>query len=190
MLIDNQLSDKLVMYVFNERFELYDDMMAMAMSERSHRLADNYNHDVLSRSTFMTLLAFDDEPLYMFGTCKTHWPSVARGFYRFFKSPFVRTNSEELAQSQQLYFREHEDQALKFYLNNPDVLESFGINTVFTTRNYYNKRRDFTFGHRMYHEWGTGFKEHSGIRMYHNTPQRFYVLGDDSFLSDLPSVPV
>lgn len=178
------------LFVFDQAFDMYDELMSTAIAEQWHRLSRNYNNDILTKSLFMVLLAHDNEPLCMFGTQSTEWPGVARGFYRFYRSPFARAYSYKQECSQQLYDHAHDIPVLQFYNTHKLILSSYNINTVFTTRNYVNKTRDKTFGKRMSEEWGTGFVEHPDIRMYHGTPQRFYVNGDDSFLFDLPKADV
>lgn len=188
MLFQKSITESLKLYAFDTKFDLYDEIMATAIADDRHRLSQSYNHDILSRCVFVTLLALDDEPLAMYGTQLTQWPGVARGFYRFYRSPFARAYSFKQECSQQLYDHTHDLPLAQFYINNTDLLTEYNINSTFATRTFYNRRRDFTFGDRMTNEWGTGFKEHAHIRLFNNTPQRFYVMGDDAFLNDLPVV--
>lgn len=179
MLETIKYSDNLEVIVFNEPIPEYYDIMLEAASD-DHRLSKNYGKDILSKMEFMCIWMLNKQPLLIYGLQKDKdLPSnVARAFSRFF---IVKNARSYLAG----FNRPHVERALNFFNEHPRFHENLGIDTLFFTRNVHGKNQEKFFTRTLQKY---GFDLINEIKLYKGEHQRFFVSGDRTFVTMLPSV--
>ena len=184
--------------VFDETNGDYYDMMLDAAQNNVHRRAKDYNKNILQENftKFCVIHRKNDYPFNLFGVQQEDWMepyNVARAFYRewkrttwqgeFFSSTGDVDEFTDEIRSQNRYAVQ---KMLGFFEDSPEYHQKFGIENLFLTRTFYPERNQnpkaFEKTLRMFNN---NF-EFKGVHMYKSTPQSFYVLGDDSFLKELP----
>lgn len=168
-------------FVFTEPIPEYRELMLIAASDNSHKLHGNYKKDILADQLFMVLIMFKNDPVFMFGMQQEPWMgTAARGFCRAYKRPEYRT-----LEYSGIGAPLHGSRIMSFYNDHPKYHESFGVDTVFFTRNYTNEP-DGRLLSRQMREWKQPYVLYKDVLMYRGVPQRFYVWGNDNFLNQLP----
>lgn len=173
--------------IFNEPFDDYYSLLLEAATT-DNKLQDNYKNNILKNKNtlFGYILYHNEDPGLMYFVEKD--PSlpdnVARCFVRFF---IAKKYQQTVATStagfwKQIYSKEEGLHCRELFLfkDRPDILKTFGIDTVFFTRN--EGTRDKWLARQVK---PAGFKQLEEPRKYRGVYQNFYVCGDDSFVNSL-----
>ena len=161
--------------VFDEPFDEYYNIMLDATSD-NHRLISNYKTNIIKDMEFMCLWKLGNKSI-MYGLQRDQSlpHNVARVFSRFYQPVDGRDSSATPRVELQT--------VLSFYNNHPKFHERLGIDTLFFTREVIGNKKD-RFITSIVEK--NGFIKLEESRVYRNTPQHFYVLGDTSFVTALP----
>lgn len=172
-------NENLKVVVFDEPVEEYYEIMLEAAAD-DHRLSKNYRKDILASMEFMCVWILNESPLLIYGLQrdKDLPQNVARAFSRFF---IVKDARSHLAKMNRPYV----EKALNFFNEHPQFHENLGIDTLFFTRNVHGKNQERFFT-RTLQKYGFNLLEE--IKLYKGEHQRFFVSGDRTFVTMLPSV--
>lgn len=172
-------NDNLHVIVFDEPIPEYYEIVLKAASD-NHKLSKNYKTNILKNMEFMCVWILNEAPLLIYGLQrdKDLPQNVARAFSRFFIVKDARSN---LAKMNQPYVQK----ALNFFNEQPQFHENLGIDTLFFTRNVHGKNQERFFT-RTLQKYGFNLLEE--IKLYKGEHQRFFVSGDRTFVTMLPSV--
>jgi hypothetical protein len=161
--------------VFDEHIKEYYQMMLLAASD-NHHMSKNYKSDILSNFIYMAVWCYKDNPEIMYGVSLDPClpPNVGRTFNRYYRI----TNRRSKSPMTDFCFLK----SLSFDSDFPEFHKSYGIDTLFYTRNESTKTNVWLSRTTQ----KLGFEEIQGKKLYKNTPQFFWVKGDKSFLDNIP----
>jgi hypothetical protein len=120
----------------------------------------------------------------MYGLQQEPWMgSAARGFYRAYSKQVFRTVKTP-RYDKHFFYKNSQLDIMGFYKKHPKFHRSYGVDTIFMTRNYTPNARD-SFETAL-RRWGMSYYVPQPIpRIFHKVPQKFFVWGDTEFLSAL-----
>lgn len=170
-----EYEDGLTCTVFNEPFEDYYKIILDSNLD-NHRLAKNYQRDILKEMEFMCLWK-NDEKVLMYGLQRgDNLPSnVARVFSRFY-IPESNRDTRALNHKQLKH-------VMSFYNDHPQYHTNLGIDTLFFTREVHGNKQDVLITKLVEKN---GYKKLEEPRYYRKTLQHFYVLGNTNFVTAFP----
>lgn len=187
--------DDVSVIVFDEPIPEYREMMLSAASDNENDLRKNYAQNVLKDNLFMTIWTWQSDPAIIYGLYQDpDLPeNTARAMNRFYR----RWQHRDITKSKFKTNHKRNDQldlnrTLYFYADHPEFHQSYGIDTLYITRNITEKT-----DHRSLEKYFQRYRKHrpdvkdyfimeEDVRIYHTVPQRFFVWGDNSFLDSLP----
>jgi len=176
--------------VFDETNFDYYDMMLDAAQNNKHRRAKDYNRNILQESftKFCVIHSKDNYPFNLFGLQQEDWMepyNVARAFYREWKrTTWQEVDDKNMRDNRRDWYGTR--RIFGFFEEHPEYHQMYGIENLFLTRTFYPERdQNPKAFEKTLKRFDNNF-EFRGVHMYKSTPQSFYVLGDDSFLKELP----
>jgi hypothetical protein len=174
--------------VFDETHIDYYDMMLDAAQNNQHRRAKDYNRNILDESLFCVIHYKDNRAFNLFGVQQEPWMieyNVARAFYREWKkTTWQEVDDKNMRDDRRDWYGTR--RIFGFFEEHPEYHQKFGLENLFLTRTFYPERNQNPKAfEKTLRRFDNNF-EFKGVHMYKSIPQAFYVMGDDSFLKELP----
>lgn len=168
--------------IFNEPIPEYYKIMLVAASDNHNKLSMNYKKNHLDDHLFMCVLTHKKEPVAIFGLYQDSiFPSsVARCFNRYYVIPEWRTKHALINKG---LIKTGRNIMFSFYNDYPHYHTTYGIDTLFFTRNVSGSSSEKFLTKKMK---TFQFEKLEHPLNYKNTLQWFWVQGDSSFITLLP----